>query len=514
MSQNMEAIQLSSYTAPRIIEIQEKDYVHYGEDNNYFQTIIDYYNNSTTNGSIINGISSLIYGRGIQAKDANTNVAQWAKFKAMLKGRDLKNIILDRKMLGMAAIQVSYKNGQPYRMTHFPIHTLRAAKASSNGKIESWGYHSSWEDGVKDEDVERIPAFGFGNGKQNEIYVVQPYVTGSFYYTQPDYAFALPYAKLESEIGDYLINDTMNGFSGSMMVNLNGGIPKTKQERRLVKNKVINNLTGATGQKLLVNFNKSSENATTFERFTLDNAPDHYQYLADECRNKLIVGHRITSPLLVGVRETGSGFGSNADEIETSFKLMNNVLIKIYQDEIISCLDDILAESGIALDLFFKSAQPLDFYDETIASTEEEEAEEVVADELSKEEEITELSYNDYPEAAKNNAKRALKYAEENGWGSCGEATGKNRANQLAKGENITRDTIARMASFKRHQQHKDVPYTEGCGGLMWDAWGGSAGVNWAISKLKQIDKEKLSEGIEATAWAKLKSILTKKLKR
>jgi len=99
-------------------------------------------------------------------------------------------------------------------------------------------------------------------------------------------------------------------------------------------------------------------------------------------------------------------------------------------------------------------------------------------------------TYNDYPKSASNNAKRALKWAEKNGWGSCGEATGKKRANQLAKGENISRDTIARMASFKRHQQHKNTPYSEGCGKLMWDAWGGTSGVEWAINKLKQINKK------------------------
>ena len=97
-------------------------------------------------------------------------------------------------------------------------------------------------------------------------------------------------------------------------------------------------------------------------------------------------------------------------------------------------------------------------------------------------------SYNDYPEAAVNNAKRALKYVEENGWGSCGTPVGKIRANQIANKENITRDTIARMASFKRHQQNKDVPYGEGCGGLMWDCWGGTEGIEWAIRKLEQID--------------------------
>ena len=100
-------------------------------------------------------------------------------------------------------------------------------------------------------------------------------------------------------------------------------------------------------------------------------------------------------------------------------------------------------------------------------------------------------SYNDYPQGAVNNAKRALKYKKENG-SSCGTSVGWRRASQLANKQNITRSTIARMASFKRHQQNKDVPYSEGCGGIMWDAWGGSAGVNWASRKLKQL--EKLSE--------------------
>ena len=98
-------------------------------------------------------------------------------------------------------------------------------------------------------------------------------------------------------------------------------------------------------------------------------------------------------------------------------------------------------------------------------------------------------SYNDYPKGASNNAKRAIEFKEKNK-SKCGTQVGWTRAGQLARRENISRDTIARMASFKRHQQHKDVPYTEGCGGLMWDAWGGSAGVNWAISKLKKLDKK------------------------
>lgn len=96
-------------------------------------------------------------------------------------------------------------------------------------------------------------------------------------------------------------------------------------------------------------------------------------------------------------------------------------------------------------------------------------------------------SYTDYPAGATNNAKRAIKWKEENG-SSCGTQVGWTRARQLADKKPISRDTIARMASFKRHQKNKDVPYSEGCGGIMWDAWGGSSGINWAISKLKEID--------------------------
>lgn len=98
-------------------------------------------------------------------------------------------------------------------------------------------------------------------------------------------------------------------------------------------------------------------------------------------------------------------------------------------------------------------------------------------------------SYNDYPEAAKENAKIALRWAEENGWGDCGTPVGKVRANQLAKGESITRDTIARMAAFERHRQNSQKELGDGCGRLMWLAWGGDEGIAWAQRKLKQIDK-------------------------
>ena len=96
-------------------------------------------------------------------------------------------------------------------------------------------------------------------------------------------------------------------------------------------------------------------------------------------------------------------------------------------------------------------------------------------------------SYTDYPKAAAENAKIALRYAEENGWGSCGTAVGKQRANQLANNEPISEETISRMAAFERHRQNSQKELGDGCGRLMWLSWGGDEGIEWAQRKIKEL---------------------------
>lgn len=107
-------------------------------------------------------------------------------------------------------------------------------------------------------------------------------------------------------------------------------------------------------------------------------------------------------------------------------------------------------------------------------------------------------TYTDYPKAAIQNAQAALNYAEREGWGSCGTPVGKQRANQLAGGEPISEETIARMAAFERHRVNSNKKLGDGCGRLMWLAWGGDEGVEWASRKLQQIREEKLI-GFEKT---------------
>jgi hypothetical protein len=109
----------------------------------------------------------------------------------------------------------------------------------------------------------------------------------------------------------------------------------------------------------------------------------------------------------------------------------------------------------------------------------------------------TYLSHSDYPDSVKNNAKAVLKWVDENGWGSCGTDVGKQRANQLAKGEPISDDTVRRMYSYlSRHavDLESSKGYGDGCGKLMYDSWGGKSALSWAESKVNAMDKSKMSK--------------------
>ena len=356
---NISILNLSAYTSPVIQENKKNSYIEYGSDNNYFQYLIDRYLYSATNGAIITGVANMIYGKGLEALDSNQKPNEYAQMKSIIKDSDLRKVALERKLLGMAAMQVVMQGKMVKQVLHFPMQTLRAEKCNDKGQIEAWYYHPDWAKKKQSEDAKRIPAFGFGNGNEVEIYVIHPYVSGFDYYSPIDYSGSLPYALLEENIADYQINDVQNGFSGTKVINFNNGIP-SEEMRDKMKRDVMGKLTGARGEKVIVAFNSNAESKTTVEDLPLNDAPAHYEYLSKECFEKLIVGHRITNPMLLGIRETGRGLSSNADEIETSTLMFLNLVIKPYQNELITALDAILAVNGISLDLRFVRLQPLD----------------------------------------------------------------------------------------------------------------------------------------------------------
>ena len=387
MSNNVHVLNLSAYTTPVIQESKRDAWVDYGEDNNYYSFLLDRYTNSTTNNAIINNISRLVYGRGLSAVDASRKPNEYAQAMAMFSKECLRKIAIDRKMLGQFAIQVHYndKHDRILKAFHMPVNLLRAEKCNKDGEIEAYYYSDDWTD-VKKYPPTRIPAYGYSKDKI-EILFSKPYAVGMKYYAYPDYQGAVPYALLEEEIADYLINEVQNGFSGTKVVNFNNGVP-TEEQQSIITNKVLGKLTGSKGQKVIVAFNDNMDTKTTVDDLPLNDAPEHYTYLSEECMRKIMLGHNVTSPLLFGIAGA-NGFSSNADELQNSFILFNNMVIKPLQDEILEALDTILAYNGISLNLFFKTLKPLEFTDLENAMTEEQVAEET-GTELSKHEHLNE----------------------------------------------------------------------------------------------------------------------------
>jgi len=359
-------VNLNSYTSPVIQESNKKEWVEYGADNNYYQYLIDRYNGSATNNAIINGVCELLYGKGIGATNASKKPDQYAQMMSMFSKHCLRRVLFDLKAMGQCAFQVIYNDDKSAiaQVEHFPIETLRYEKMNDDGEIEGYWYSKDWTQIRKrGYEPERIPAFGYGaKSEKLEIYCIKPYRAGYYYYSPVDYQGSLPYAELEEEIANFHINSIQNGLLPSMLINFNNGIP-TEEERELVERRIIEKFSGTSNAgKFILAFNDNKEMAASIEPVQLSDAAQQYEFLSEESREKLMVGHRITSPMLLGIKDS-SGLGSNADEIKTASLLFQNTVIRSTQEMVLDAMEQLLAYNEISLNLYFKTLQPLEFID-------------------------------------------------------------------------------------------------------------------------------------------------------
>jgi hypothetical protein len=371
---NVHVFNFESHKPPQSVESNKEAWVNFGDDNDYFKYLIDRYNNSTTNNSVINSINKLIYGRGLDATDSNKKPNEYAQMKMLFRPEVLKCVITDYKLLGQGYFQLIYNKAKNaiIRVEHVPAQLIRSEKCNEKGEITGYYYSDNWQD-IKNFVPKRISAFGYGD-KTLEILCVRDYSVGQKYYSNVDYIGALPYAKLEEEIADYLINDVQNGFSPTSVINFNNGVPD-EEKQGLIAADVKRKLAGSSGAKIVVAFNSDETKKTTIDSVPLNDAPAHYQYLSEEARGKILLGHSITSGLLFGI-PSNNGFSSNADELKNASILFDNMVIRPKQGTVLDAIDKILAFNSISLNLYFKTLQPLEFIDQNPAMNTEQVEEE------------------------------------------------------------------------------------------------------------------------------------------
>jgi hypothetical protein len=362
---SIKVVNLSGYQSPEVVEQHSKEWVLYltGENGqDYFDGLIENYLGSPTNSCCINGITEMIYGRGLDATDSAEKPEMYAKMKLLLRPREMRRVVNDYKLLGQAAVQVIY-NKQKTAITkvlHFPMETLRAEKAK-NGRIEAYYYHHKWSELKPSDNPKRIPTFGNGSKSEViELYIFKPYKSGFYYYAPVDYNGCLQYCDLEEEVANYHINNIQNGLQPSLLVNFNNGVPN-EETQELIERKIYDKFSGSSNAgKFILTFNESSEEQATIDPIHLPDAHAQYQFLADESREKIMLGHRIVSPILLGIKDN-TGFGNNAEELRTASIIMDNMVIRPFQQQIIDGLDEILAFNNIVLNLYFVTLQPIEF---------------------------------------------------------------------------------------------------------------------------------------------------------
>ena len=366
-------VNLSTYTSPEIKEVSGKEWIEYGADNNYFQYLIDRYNGSPTNNAAINGISQAIYGKGLNATNANRKPNEYAQMISLFKKDVVRKLCYDLKLMGQCAVQVMYNKNRTkiVQLEHMPIETLRAEKCDEDGEIPAYYYFKDWVNIKRSDDPLRIPAYGMS--KENiEIYYIKPYKSGFYYYSPVDYQGGLQYAELEEEVSNYHLNNILNGLSPSMLINFNNGTPN-QEERQLIENKIAQKFSGSSNAgKFILAFNDNRESQAEITPVQLSDAHNQYQFLSEESTKKIMVAHRIVSPMLLGIKDS-SGLGNNAEEIKTASLLMDNTVIRPFQELLIDAFDQILSYNDIALNLYFTTLQPLEFteVDKTIQDKEE-----------------------------------------------------------------------------------------------------------------------------------------------
>tara|TARA_R110002049_G_scaffold199037_1_gene369070 strand:- start:8035 stop:9705 length:1671 start_codon:yes stop_codon:yes gene_type:complete len=354
MSKEIQLITLSKYVRPQLTENKSKNWVMNGKNNSFYQDVIDRYNGSPTNAAIINSYVDLIYGRGLYASNAVSNVNDWTKLRSILKAKELRKIISDYQLFNEFSFQVIEKRGGDLAsITHVPKERVIPSIENDNEEIESYWYSRDWSKQYKPENKpEEIPSFN-GKKQKNSIYVGKPYKAGKNYFSDPEYLAGMPYATMEEEIANLYVNSIKNGLSAGYIINVPEGINWTPEEKEQFTKDIKAKLTGSpNASKFVISFNGVEKEVTISAIPINENVHKQWEYLTQEARQQLLTAHGVTSPMLFGIKDN-TGLGNNADELDTAFKMLMETKIRSKQSFILDALEEVLVLYGINLNLEF-----------------------------------------------------------------------------------------------------------------------------------------------------------------
>jgi uncharacterized protein YegJ (DUF2314 family) len=366
--ENLININLEYSTAPQIQEARGKNWIEYGTDdykNLYPQFIIDLYYNSGTHSAIINATAQMIAGQDITAKDTDS-VELNAKLENFFKNANsketlhevIKKCAFDFKLQGGFALNVIYsKSGQVAEIYHVPVERLRVGLPNELGRVDKYYICADWSN-IRRNKPQEVAAFNpLDRTTPSQILYTGLYSPNMEMYYTPDYSSACNWALIDQKVSEYHLGNIERGFSGSYFINMNNGVP-TAEERLQIERSIEKKFTGSgNAGKFVLSFSDSKDRAAEITPIDVSNADKQYLALQELLVQNIMTGHRVTSPMLLGVKTEGQLGGR--DELMQAFEIYQNTVVKPYQEHILKTLEKILLVNDIKAELQIVQSSPI-----------------------------------------------------------------------------------------------------------------------------------------------------------
>jgi len=345
-------VELAKYVKIDPIEYEDKKgWVGYGEGNAFSNYLIELYNTSPVHGALVNSIAFMIAGKEFTA---STTLAV-REIQRLKLDKILKATALDLKLQGGFYWEViwSMDRSTIAQINHLPFENCRLACSDDNDDVTGVWYSRDWNDTRKKKNNPHyIPMFDINTKDENpkQVLFQHSMMIGSEYYPKPDYIGSVNEIEKLRQYSEYQVNLILNGFFPSLIASFNNGIP-TLEEQRMIKNQLQQSIQGAENAgKVLTFFNEERDRGVEFTPFPVGDLDKQFESLVNPSIEQILISHRVTSPLLFGVRD-GGGLGSNTDEMKTAFRLFSKQVINPFQRIICDGIDILLNAMGIPSDV-------------------------------------------------------------------------------------------------------------------------------------------------------------------
>ncbi|AWG27191.1 hypothetical protein [Flavobacterium kingsejongi] len=348
---SIEVFQLSSVPVPVMEEIKSRSgWMNFGSNNCHYNYILDRYYGSPTNKTIIDSYSDFICGKAITAPDRSMKPDQYAQMLSIIKLSDHRNICTDLSIFNECCFEVilSKSTDDVVEINHLPKQNVVPGLPNSNGVITDYWFSYNWSK-LRDYPAVKIPVFDIKTKVKKTIFIIKPYQPGKVFFNVPTYFAGLRAAYSEEQLEIYYNNHIDNGLSFGHIINIVGDAEEEVKKAHIKE--VKKQLTGANNAgKVVISYNSDKDNKTTVEALEVSEAHKQYEFLSNNSKQQIMISHRVTSPILFGIKDN-TGFGNNAEEMKTAFDHLMKMVISPKQNLILEGYKDVLKKNDISLSL-------------------------------------------------------------------------------------------------------------------------------------------------------------------